>query len=89
MATAEGYSAGGDKTGAVTLPDGVFGIEPNAHVVWESVVNFQARSRDIIEEMRVLATRNAEEIRESVEDGKQRLARLIQQGGTLPPPSGV
>lgn len=55
----------------------------------ESVVNFQARSRDIIEEMRVLATRNAEEIRESVEDGKQRLARLIQQGGTLPPPSGV
>ena len=55
----------------------------------ESVVNFQARSRDIIEEMRVLATRNAEEIRESVEDGKQRLARLIQQGGTLPPPTGV
>lgn len=55
----------------------------------ESVVNFQARSRDIIEEMRVLATRNAEEIRESVEDGKQRLARLIQQGGTLPPPAGI
>ena len=55
----------------------------------ESVVNFQARSRDIIEEMRVLATRNAEEIRESVEDGKQRLARLIEQGGTLPPPTGV
>ena len=55
----------------------------------ESVVNFQARSRDIIEEMRVLATRNSEEIRESVEDGKQRLAKLIQQGGTLPPPTGV
>lgn len=55
----------------------------------ESVVNFQARSRDIIEEMRVLATKNAEEIRVSVEDGKQRLARLIQQGGTLPPPTGV
>ena len=55
----------------------------------ESVVNFQARSRGIIEEMRVLATRNAEEIRESVEDGKQRLAKLIQQGGTLPPPTGV
>ncbi len=54
----------------------------------DSVVNFQARSRDIIEEMRVLATKNAEEIRESVEDGKQRLARLIQQGGTLPPPTG-
>ncbi len=55
----------------------------------ESVVNFQARSQQIIAEMRVLATRNAEEIRESVEDGKQRLARLLQQGGSLPPPSGV
>jgi hypothetical protein len=55
----------------------------------DSVVNFQARSRDIIEEMRVLATKNAEEIRVSVEDGKQRLARLIQQGGTLPPPTGI
>ena len=55
----------------------------------ESVVTFQARSREIIDEMRVLATKNAEEIRDSVEDGKQRLARLIQQGGTLPPPTGV
>ncbi|MBT8080476.1 MAG: cell surface protein [Gammaproteobacteria bacterium] len=55
----------------------------------DSVVNFQSRSRDIIEEMRVLATKNAEEIRESVEDGKQRLAKLIQEGGTLPPPTGV
>ena len=55
----------------------------------ESVVNFQARSRDIIAEMRILATKNAEEIRESVEDGKQRLARLIQQGNTLPPPTGI
>ena len=55
----------------------------------ESVVNFQSRSREIIEEMRVLATKNAEEIRDSVEDGKQRLAKLIQQGGTLPPPTGV
>jgi len=55
----------------------------------DSVVNFQTRSRDIIEEMRVLATKNAEEIRESVEDGKQRLAKLIQQGETLPPPTGL
>ena len=55
----------------------------------DSVVNFQSRSREIIEEMRVLSTKNAEEIRESVEDGKQRLARLIQEGGTLPPPTGV
>ncbi len=55
----------------------------------DSVVNFQSRSREIIDEMRVLATKNAEEIRDSVEDGKQRLAKLIQQGGTLPPPTGV
>ena len=55
----------------------------------DSVLNFQTRSREIIEEMRVLSTRNAEEIRESVEDGKQRLAKLIQEGGTLPVASGV
>jgi hypothetical protein len=55
----------------------------------DSVVNFQARSREIIEEMRVLATKNADEIRESVEDGKQRLAKLIAQGGTLPQPTGI
>ncbi len=55
----------------------------------ESVVNFQARSREIIQEMRVLSTRNADEIRVAVEDGKQRLARLIQSGDTLPLPTGV
>ncbi len=51
----------------------------------DSVVNFQSRSREIIEEMRVLSTQNAEEIRAAVEDGKQRVAKLIQQGNTLPP----
>ena len=51
----------------------------------DSVVNFQSRSREIIEEMRVLSTQNAEEIRTAVEDGKQRVAKLIQQGNTLPP----
>ena len=55
----------------------------------ESVVNFQARSTEIIAEMRVLSTKNAEEIRESVEDGKQRMAALLQRGDTLPPPTGV
>ncbi len=50
----------------------------------DSVVNFQERSREIIEEMRVLSTRNAAEIRESVEDGKQRMARIIERGGSLP-----
>jgi hypothetical protein len=55
----------------------------------ESVVNFQARSTEIINEMRVLATKNAEEIRQSVEDGKQRMAALIRRGDTLPLPTGV
>jgi len=46
----------------------------------DSVVDFQLRSREIIEEMRAEATRNAEEIRGAVEDGKRRLARLTQSG---------
>lgn len=50
----------------------------------ESVVNFQDRSREIINEMRVLSTENAEEIRSAVEDGKQRMARIVQRGSSLP-----
>ena len=50
----------------------------------DSVVGFQERSREIIAEMRVLATKNAEEIRESVEDGKRRLARLTEEAAELP-----
>ena len=49
----------------------------------ESVVTFQERSREIIAEMRKLATENAEEIREAVEDGKQRLARLTAEAAAL------
>ncbi|MDH3667615.1 MAG: cell surface protein [Paracoccaceae bacterium] len=49
----------------------------------ESVVNYQIRSREIIDEMRTMATRNTEEIREAVEDGKRRLARLAEQGNAL------
>jgi hypothetical protein len=52
----------------------------------DSVVNFQERSREIIDEMRILSTRNAAEIRDSVEDGKQRMARIIERGGSLPLP---
>ena len=48
-----------------------------------SVVNYQERSREIIAEMRDLSTRNATEIREAVESGKQRLARLVQSGNQL------
>jgi len=49
----------------------------------DSVVNYQERSREIIQEMRELSTRNAEEIRTAVEQGKQRLARLAEQGNAL------
>ncbi len=49
----------------------------------DSVVNFQIRSREIIDEMRVLATRNSEEIREAVEDGKRRLARITTESQLL------
>jgi large subunit ribosomal protein L4 len=45
MTSAAHYSAGGDKTGTVDLPGGVFGIEPNAHAVWEAVVNYQTNQR--------------------------------------------
>lgn len=48
----------------------------------ESVVNYQARSQEIIAEMRKLATENSEEIRVSVEDGKRRLAKLVEDGAT-------
>jgi hypothetical protein len=51
----------------------------------DSVVNFQERSREIIAEMRTLATRNSEEIRDAVEDGKRRLARLTVEAASLPP----
>jgi len=53
----------------------------------ESVANFQQRSREIIEEMRVMATRNSEEIREAVEDGKRRMARLASDIQALPAPA--
>ncbi|MBR0664105.1 cell surface protein [Roseomonas hellenica] len=49
----------------------------------ESVVNYQERSREIIEEMRVAATNNSDEIRRSVEEAKQRMARLQQRAATV------
>ncbi|WP_430511795.1 cell surface protein [Pannonibacter phragmitetus] len=42
----------------------------------DSVVNFQINSRNIINEMREMSTKNSEEIRLAVEDGKRRLAKL-------------
>jgi hypothetical protein len=50
----------------------------------DSVVNYQTRSREIIEEMRALSTKNAADIRDAVEDGKRRLARLVEEGKAPP-----
>lgn len=50
----------------------------------DSVINFQERSREIISEMRKLATQNSSEIRDAVEDGKRRIARLAAQAELLP-----
>jgi hypothetical protein len=49
----------------------------------DSVVNFQEKSRTIIDEMRVQATKNSAEIRDAVEDGKKRLAQLAAEGNAL------
>ncbi len=49
----------------------------------ESVVTFQERSTEIIDEMRKLSTQNSAEIRDAVEQGKKRLARLVAEGKEL------
>jgi len=49
----------------------------------DSVVTFQERSGEIIAEMRTLATKNSEEIRDAVEEGKKRMARLAAEGNAL------
>ena len=50
----------------------------------DSVTDFQERSLGIISEMRDLSTRNAEDIRTAVEDGKQRIASMVEAGKALP-----
>ncbi|HEY8381306.1 MAG TPA: cell surface protein [Microvirga sp.] len=50
----------------------------------ESVITFQERSQEIVGEMRRLATQNSAEIRDAVEDGKRRIARLVAEGQALP-----
>ena len=49
----------------------------------DSVVSFQENSIKIINEMRKLSTDNSAEIRDAVEDGKQRLAKLAADGNAL------
>jgi hypothetical protein len=50
----------------------------------KAVAEYQERSHDIIEEMRTLSTRNAEDIRDAVEAGKKRMAKLEQRAHDLP-----
>ena len=49
----------------------------------DSVVGFQERSIGIVDEMRKLSTQNATEIRDAVEDGKKRIAKLVSDGKSL------
>jgi hypothetical protein len=53
----------------------------------DSVVSWQTKSHEIIEEMRKASTENAKEIRDAVEDGKRKLARLAEQGKGLELPA--
>jgi hypothetical protein len=50
----------------------------------DAVVDYQERSRQIIEEMRSLSTKNEEELRAVVEDGKRRMVALEQRAAALP-----
>lgn len=50
----------------------------------ESVIGFQERSLGIVAEMREMATRNSNEIREAVEAGNRRIATLVAEGKALP-----
>lgn len=54
----------------------------------DSVVSWQTKSHEIIEEMRKQSTQNANEIREAVEQGKRQLARLAEEGKGLVLESG-
>jgi hypothetical protein len=49
----------------------------------DSVVGFQEKSLIIVDEMRKMSTQNSAEIRDAVEDGKRRIARLITEGKAL------
>jgi hypothetical protein len=49
----------------------------------DSVVSLKEKSRTFIDEMRAASTKNSAEIRDAVEDGKQRLARLAADGNAL------
>jgi hypothetical protein len=50
----------------------------------DSVISYQEHAQSIIEEMRKASTQNSAEIRDAVEDGKRRIAKLIADGKALP-----
>ncbi len=50
----------------------------------DSVISFQERSLGIVDEMRDLATKNSAEIRDAVEAGNRRIAKLVSEGKALP-----
>jgi hypothetical protein len=75
----------GDRVGEAAVKAG-YGPTIRADAVKklvDSVVNFQEKSRTIINEMREQATKNSAEIRDAVEDGKRRLAQLAADGNAL------
>jgi hypothetical protein len=75
----------GDRVGEAAVRAG-YGPTIRADAVKklvDSVVSFQEKSRTIINEMRVQATKNSAEIRDAVEDGKRRLAQLASEGNAL------
>ncbi|KAA2238096.1 cell surface protein [Salinarimonas soli] len=76
----------GDQVGEAAVRAG-YGPTIRADAVTklvDSVVTFQERSREIVNEMRQASTQNSAEIRDAVENGKRRLARLVAEGKALP-----
>ncbi len=49
----------------------------------DSVISFQEHSLGIVAEMRDMATKNSAEIRDAVEAGNRRIARLVTEGKAL------
>ena len=82
----ESLSEVGDKVTEAAVRSG-YGPTIRADAVKklvDSVINFQERSTEIIAEMRKLSTQNSAEIRDAVEEGKKRMARLMAAADTLP-----
>ena len=76
----------GDQVGEAAVKSG-YGPTIRADAVRklvDSVVNFQVRSLEIVDEMRKLSTQNSAEIRDAVEEGKRRITRLVAAGEALP-----